>query len=157
MTAARHHVLAVIGMFAVVIVGFWAKAQLDVRFQMSLTHAHFTEAVLVTQTNMLSVTQPKPTAAGFTNSGVPTVSGRPSSTGEWIALFNEHARHAPDGGAAYIVNSEGNPVTGAIGVGATNYGKEIQISRPSYRSLKKHKVVVSRAGTQHSESNRIKS
>lgn len=156
MTAISHHAVSGIGLTLVVCTSLWAKHALEVRFQMALTHAHFTEAVQVSRNSML-VDRTNETGARFTDSGVPTVGGQPSSTGEWIALFNERARHAPEGGAAFIVNSDGNPATGAIGVGATNYGKEVQISRPSYRSLKKHKVIISRAGVHQSASNQIKS
>lgn len=156
MNAVSHHAVSAFGLTLVVCGSLWAKHALDVRFQMALTHAHFTEAVQVSRNNMLAERRIE-TGARFTDTGVPTLGGQPSSTGEWIALFNERARHAPEGGAAFIVNSDGNPATGAIGVGATNYGKEVQISRPSYRSLKKHKVIISRAGIHQSASNRIKS
>ncbi|NKB97312.1 MAG: hypothetical protein GKR90_02270 [Pseudomonadales bacterium] len=123
---------------------------------MALTHAHFTEAVQSSKKNMNTALSSDRTNM-YTADGVPTIGGTPRNTGEWIALFNESARHAPDGGPAYIVNSAGNSDTGAIGVTATDYGKEVQIVRPAFRSLEAHKITVSNSGIQNAASSKIKS
>ena len=78
----------------------------------------------------------------FTADGVPTTGGLPNNTGEWIALFSRITSTAPNGGPAYIVNRTGNADTGAIGISATNYGREVHISRPAYLGLNVQKIVV---------------
>lgn len=97
----------------------WLTVELDARFKMARAHAHFAEAVRIAKRSDAS-----------------------RSTGEWISHYHQRIRHAPDGGPAFIVNARGNPSTGAIGISATNYGRELHITRPAYRSLHSHKVVV---------------
>ena len=128
--------LALIGALLVLCLTLWAKYELDTRFQMALTHAHFTEALQLSKKNMVLAS----------NSENDT---QPRNTGEWIALFNTRARHAPKGGPAYIVNSNGNAGTGAIGVSATNYGESVELSRPAFHKLTAHKVIVAPDSVQH--------
>lgn len=156
MQTPSHHLLALFGTIFVLTASFWVRYEIDTRFQMALTHAHFTEAVRSSKKNMNTLTA-TPRSNSYTADGVPTLGGTPRNTGEWIALFNESARYAPEGGPAYIVNSHGNATTGAIGVSATKYGREVQIVRPAFRSLTSSRIIVSSAGAQHASSSKIKS
>ncbi len=125
---------------SVLVVG-WISYELNMRFNMALAHAHFADAVARAHEHI----EASRTGEGrqhFTAEGVPTLGGLPRSTGEWIAYYHKFVRSAPGGGPAFVVNADGNPATGAIGVSATNYGTEVHLTRPAYRGLKAHKVVV---------------
>lgn len=148
MNTATQNCIALASAVFIIALTFWAQHEINARFQMALTHAHFTQAVQLSKKNLNTGTVANKENR-FTREGIPTLGGQPRNTGEWIALFNGSARHAPDGGPAFIVNSAGNPLTGAIGVSATNYGDSIEISRPAYRTLKPHRVIVSASGLEH--------
>ena len=125
---------------SVLVVG-WISYELNMRFKMALAHAHFAEAVARAHEH-IEATRTGEGRRHFTADGVPTLGGLPQSTGEWIAYYHNFMRSAPGGGPAFVVNAEGNPATGAIGVSATNYGTEVHLTRPAYRGLKAHRVVV---------------
>ena len=106
---------------------------------MAQSHAHFTEAV---QLARQSISPDSSGARYVTADGVPTTASHPTNTGAWISTFSRTAKHAPDGGPAYIVNNTGSDKTGAIGVSATNYGKEVRITRPAYLGLQAQSATV---------------
>lgn len=139
MNAATQHLLALFGAILVIGLSLWAHHQIDSRFQMALTHAHFTEALHLSKKNM-----------NFES--MSNTDRQPRNTGEWIGLFNESARFAPMGGPAFVVSNEGNAKTGAIGVSAINYGESVEIFRPGFKSLAPHKVIVSPGKFQHEPS-----
>ncbi len=137
------------GALLVVVLLSWISYELNARFKMARTHAHFAEAVRIAEENVGLNASLAPTT---TDNSKPENVNQPRSTGEWISLYNNKVKFAPGGGPAFIVNVQGNPATGAIGISATNYGTELHITRPAYRSLKTHKVVVtpSHMGTNRS-------
>jgi prepilin-type N-terminal cleavage/methylation domain-containing protein len=88
----------------------------------------------------------------------------PTTTDEWIALFNESGIEAPGGGPAYIASTNnrdtgrGDPVTGAIGVQFQPYreartrrngtvrparDEQLQLWRPMYKSLREQRATIS--------------
>lgn len=130
MNGATQHLLALFGGILMIGLSFWAHRQIDARFQMALTHAHYTEALHLSRKHMKLAS----------DSAIDT---QPRTTGEWIALFNESARHAPLGGPAYVVSNQGNTITGANGVSATNYGESVELYRPGFKSLQPQKTTIS--------------
>ncbi len=61
----------------------------------------------------------------------------PSTTAEWISLYNPKSVNAPGGGAAFVSGS-GNATTGAIGVtasGAFPGTIEVVLDLPGYQTL----------------------
>ena len=138
------YMFMILGILSMVLGLAWMKSAIDGRLSMALTHAHFTQAVR-TATKNIGTRQDTSSVTGtrsFTADGVPTTGGLPNNTGEWIALFSRITSTAPNGGPAYIVNRTGNANTGAIGISATNYGREVHISRPAYLGLNVQKIVV---------------
>ncbi|MEM9622346.1 MAG: hypothetical protein AAF993_11895 [Pseudomonadota bacterium] len=119
--------LATLGCSALAVLAAISHAQIDARLRMVATQFNFSEAVHVAQQTLAN-----PAATEHV----------PVSTGEWIALFNQQVDAAPEGGPAFIVNKQGNPATGAVGVSATNFGKEVHLTRPAYAVLNEHTTVV---------------
>ena len=136
MNGATQHLVALLGGFLVIGLSLWAHHEINTRFEMALTHAHFTEALSLSKKNMKLASDSE-------------ADTQPRTTGEWIALFNQSARHAPMGGPAYVVSNQGNSMTGAIGVSATNYGESVELYRPGFKTLEPRKVTVSPGGLIH--------
>ena len=130
--------MALCGGILVIALSLWTHHEINTRFDMALTHAHFTEALQLSKKNMkLSSDAERDT--------------QPRTTGEWISLFNQSARHAPMGGPAYVVSNQGNSMTGAVGVSATNYGEAVELYRPAFKTLEPKKVIVSPTGIMHED------
>ena len=117
----------------------WATNAIHQRANMAQVHANFTHAI---QTVKGKASQQDSSGQHFTADGIPTVATLPTNTGAWISEFSRKVDKAPEGGPAYIVNNTGSDMTGAIGVTATNYGKEVRITRPPYRDLESYTATV---------------
>ncbi len=107
--------------------------QVENRLKMVATQFNFVESVQMARDHMNAAT-------------LKAESGLPGSSGAWIALFNQKVPFAPEGGPAFIVNKQGNPKTGAIGISATDFGQELRITRPSYAILTEQTAVVRTSG-----------
>ena len=119
------------GILVIAAMASFTHQQMDARINMARTHANFTGALRIAQNSLNART-------------VKANSHNPTNTGEWIELFNAQSEAAPGGGPAFIVNTKGNSETGAIGVSVTNFGSELQITRPAYVILAEHKSIVQR-------------
>ena len=107
----------------------WISSELRTRYNMAAAHAHFVQAVRIAKRTLQS---PNPAIRAQA----------PRSTGEWISEYHGYMRNAPAGGPAFVVNSEGDLHTGAIGVSATAYGAQLQITRPAYGHLQPLQIIV---------------
>lgn len=137
-----------IALFSAMAAAFWTQAALSDRLAMARAHAHFTEAM---RDAMQNISDAQAQASGaFTADGIPTSSAQPTNTTAWISHFSRRVDQAPGGGPAYVVNRWGNDLTGAIGVSATQYGSEVQLSRPMYLGLKPQQVKITATAVSYS-------
>ena len=148
-----HTGLIVILSMAVAGLVVWTKQSIDSRLAMARAHAHYTVAIQTAKQNIAPQARAVDTqyTHTYTSDGVPTVARQLNNTGAWIELLNTRSSRAPLGGPAYVVNSSGNALTGAVGVSATNYGNEVQITRPAFLGLAAVRTIVTTAGIQTSE------
>lgn len=136
--SVRHHVNVALFLMTLAMLGYTSVA-LYHNLQMAKTHALFTEALRASRDSL---------ALRITNEA----GNEPSSTGEWLAILNEHNKDAPAGGPAFVVNKLGSASTGAVGISATSYGAEVHITRPAFRQLEPRHAVVTSAGVAYQAS-----
>ncbi len=127
---AKPQWLSVTGVLVIAALAATSIWQMNARLRMVTTQFNFSEAVYTAQQKLTART-------------LDPAAKLPASTGEWIALFNRQVPFAPDGGPAFIVNKQGNPATGAVGVSATDFGREVRLTRPAYGTLTEQVAVVS--------------
>ncbi len=78
---------------------------------------------------------------GTTQIALGITSTVPSTTGEWITLFNPTGVLAPAGGGAAYASGTGSSVNGTIGVESTD-GVSVTIYRPQYKTFPDAKTTV---------------
>ena len=146
----NNHAQVVLGvaLSGAMLAAFWTQAALSDRLAMARAHAHFTEAMRDAMQN-ISDAQVQGGSA-FTAEGIPTSSEQPTNTTAWISHFSRRVATAPGGGPAYVVNRWGNDLTGTIGVSATQYGSEVQLTRPMYLGLKPQQVKITATDVSYS-------
>ena len=132
------HYLHGVLLLAMFVMLAWTSVALYQNLDMAKSHALFTEALRASRDSL---------ALRITNEH----SEEPASTGEWLAVLNGRNKEAPAGGPAFVVNKLGSSSTGAIGIGATNYGAEVHVARPAFRGLEARRAVVTAAGVAYED------
>lgn len=103
-----------------------AQRQISSRVAMTQTHFTYAEAYRLSREALAAHT-------------LSTLQNLPESSGAWVSMFKrdvgDNLQFAPEGGPAFVLNKQGSSMTGAIGVTATNFGRDLILSRPAYKHL----------------------
>ncbi len=125
-------ILALAGSLALVMV-VNALQQIVVRVDMAHTHFAYAQAYHLSRQHLAA-------------HSMGSASNVPESSGAWVNTFkNEMGKpliFAPAGGPGFVLNKQGSALTGAIGVTATNFGRDLILVRPAYRHLDQQAVTV---------------
>ena len=95
---------------------------------MSKMQTQYKEALRITESKFVQ---------GFVQIQLNQTLTTPSTTAEWISLYNPNSINAPGGGAAFV-SGTGNTITGAIGVTASGTfpgSAEVILDLPAYHGL----------------------
>ncbi|MEM7097262.1 MAG: hypothetical protein AAF541_03310 [Pseudomonadota bacterium] len=107
--------------------------QVQMRLGMVQTHIAYTEAYRISRDMLVQ-------------HSVGAQEQAPESSGAWISRIktntNDSIHLAPGGGPAFILNNQGNSLTGAIGVTATNYGRDLILTRPAFYKLSSQSTTI---------------